>query len=116
LNAEEAARAVSDLAEAGFRTGACGHTLVPGVWDVCGRRQYRDGEPIRMRGSGGFLVNPGSVGQPRDGDPRGSFCVFDDEERTLFFRRFDYDIAETARRIRAAGLPEMLAARLFLGR
>jgi diadenosine tetraphosphatase ApaH/serine/threonine PP2A family protein phosphatase len=63
-----------------------------------------------------YLVNPGSVGQPRDGDPRASFAVIDTEQRRLFFRRVPYDVAAAGRKIRQAGLPEFLADRLALGR
>jgi predicted phosphodiesterase len=61
------------------------------------------------------LLNPGSVGQPRDGDPRAAYLVLDLEARTASFRRAEYDVARTQAEIREAGLPEMLAARLALG-
>jgi diadenosine tetraphosphatase ApaH/serine/threonine PP2A family protein phosphatase len=61
------------------------------------------------------LLNPGSVGQPRDGDPRAAYLVLDLDERTASFRRAEYDVERTQREIREAGLPELLAARLRLG-
>jgi diadenosine tetraphosphatase ApaH/serine/threonine PP2A family protein phosphatase len=61
------------------------------------------------------LLNPGSVGQPRDGDPRAAYLVLDLDERTAGFRRVEYDIERTQREIREAGLPDLLAARLQLG-
>ena len=61
------------------------------------------------------LLNPGSVGQPRDGDPRAAYLLLDLEAQRASFRRVEYDIARTQREIRDAGLPEMLAARLALG-
>jgi diadenosine tetraphosphatase ApaH/serine/threonine PP2A family protein phosphatase len=61
------------------------------------------------------LLNPGSVGQPRDGDPRAAYLVLDLEERTASFRRVEYDVERTQAEIREAGLPEMLASRLRLG-
>ena len=61
------------------------------------------------------LLNPGSVGQPRDGDPRAAYLLLDLDARHASFRRVEYDIARTQREIRDAGLPEMLAARLALG-
>jgi diadenosine tetraphosphatase ApaH/serine/threonine PP2A family protein phosphatase len=61
------------------------------------------------------LLNPGSVGQPRDGDPRAAYLVLDLDERTASFRRAEYDIERTQAEIRGADLPEMLAARLRLG-
>lgn len=61
------------------------------------------------------LLNPGSVGQPRDGDPRAAYLLLDLEAQRASFRRVEYDVAQTQREMRAAGLPEMLASRLELG-
>src|SRR5215467_1882944 len=61
------------------------------------------------------LLNPGSVGQPRDSDPRASFLLLDLEARQASFRRVEYDVKRTQQEIRDAGLPEMLAGRLELG-
>ena len=62
-----------------------------------------------------WLLNPGSVGQPRDGDPRAAYLMLDLQERVAEFHRVEYDVAGTQREIREAGLPEGLAARLELG-
>ena len=62
------------------------------------------------------LVNPGSVGQPRDGDPRASFLIWDDETSTLEFHRAEYSIETTQARMRDAKLPEFLITRLAFGR
>ena len=62
-----------------------------------------------------WLLNPGSVGQPRDGDPRAAWLLLDLEARRATFEREDYDIAATQAEIRDAGLPELLAARLASG-
>jgi diadenosine tetraphosphatase ApaH/serine/threonine PP2A family protein phosphatase len=61
------------------------------------------------------LVNVGSIGQPRDEDPRAAYAVFDADDSRVWVRRVDYDIELEARRIRDAGLPSVLAERLFLG-
>jgi len=61
------------------------------------------------------LLNPGSVGQPRDGDPRAAYLLLDLEARRANFRRVEYDVKQTQREVRDAGLPEMLAGRLELG-
>jgi diadenosine tetraphosphatase ApaH/serine/threonine PP2A family protein phosphatase len=61
------------------------------------------------------LLNPGSVGQPRDGDPRAAYLVLDLDARTATFERAEYDIERTQAEIRDAGLPEILAARLAVG-
>jgi diadenosine tetraphosphatase ApaH/serine/threonine PP2A family protein phosphatase len=61
------------------------------------------------------LLNPGSVGQPRDGDPRAAYLVLDLAARTASFGRVEYDVERTQSEIRAAGLPDVLAARLAFG-
>ncbi|GHF92561.1 metallophosphoesterase [Deinococcus piscis] len=62
------------------------------------------------------ILNPGSVGQPRDGDPRAAYGIYDSKKRTLEVFRVPYDIAQTQYDLRAAGLPESLAERLSTGR
>jgi len=61
------------------------------------------------------LLNPGSVGQPRDGDPRAAYLLLDLDAQKATFRRVEYDVEQTQREMRDAGLPEMLAGRLALG-
>lgn len=65
---------------------------------------------------GRFLINPGSVGQPRDGDPRAAFGVVDTSAMTVTLHRIDYPMAQAQARILEDGLPEVLAQRLALGR
>jgi diadenosine tetraphosphatase ApaH/serine/threonine PP2A family protein phosphatase len=65
---------------------------------------------------GKYLINPGSVGQPRDGDWRAAFAVYDSDKRTVQFFRVEYDVTKAAQRIRHAGLPDRLADRLAVGR
>jgi diadenosine tetraphosphatase ApaH/serine/threonine PP2A family protein phosphatase len=65
---------------------------------------------------GSWLLNPGSVGQPRDGDPRAAWLELDTAKWTARFHRAEYDIAAAADSIRAAGLPNHLAERLQAGR
>ena len=65
---------------------------------------------------GRWLINPGSVGQPRDGDPRAAWLELDTESWEATYHRVGYDIERAARSIEVAGLPEHLARRLFLGR
>jgi predicted phosphodiesterase len=64
----------------------------------------------------GYLVNPGSVGQPRDGDPRAAYVLYDSDARTVAYCRTPYDVAAAQQKIREAGLPPILADRLSLGR
>ncbi len=110
-----------------FETPFClvGHTHQP----VLFRRDPEDGAvqalmpaleyplPLRRAAEQGvrLIINPGSVGQPRDGDPRASFAIYDAEAGTLSYYRVAYDVAETQARMRAAGLPERLVARLEYG-
>ncbi|HEY2074680.1 MAG TPA: metallophosphoesterase family protein [Gaiellaceae bacterium] len=71
------------------------------------------GTTIELHGR--VLLNPGSVGQPRDGDPNAAYLVLDLEQRTARFHRVEYDVERTQREMRAEGLPEALAARLADG-
>ena len=66
-------------------------------------------------GPGRRLLNPGSVGQPRDGDPRAAWLLLDREAGTASFRRVEYDVARTQEEIRERGLPDGLADRLAHG-
>jgi diadenosine tetraphosphatase ApaH/serine/threonine PP2A family protein phosphatase len=82
--------------------------------------QLATGEPQREGtrldlSSGEWLINPGSVGQPRDGDPRASWLLLDLDGLTASFARTDYDVAGAAAAIRAARLPDSLAERLEYG-
>ena len=65
---------------------------------------------------GALIINPGSVGQPRDGDPRASYVLYDDAARTAVHRRVDYDIAATQDKMRQIQLPDYLIERLVVGR
>jgi len=74
----------------------------------------KDGAQLDLA-EGEWLLNPGSVGQPRDGDPRASWLLLDTDAMTASFQRTDYDIAGAAAAIRAARLPDSLAERLEYG-
>ena len=63
-----------------------------------------------------MILNPGSVGQPRDGDPRASYAMLDVENKTWQFRRVAYPVEITQERMRARGLPPRLIERLEMGR
>jgi diadenosine tetraphosphatase ApaH/serine/threonine PP2A family protein phosphatase len=73
-----------------------------------------DGTTVEL-GSRRWLFNPGSVGQPRDGDPRAAWLELDLDAKTARFHRVEYDVARTQAEIRAAGLPDVLAERLAHG-
>jgi diadenosine tetraphosphatase ApaH/serine/threonine PP2A family protein phosphatase len=72
------------------------------------------GHTLDLRSGGPYLVNPGSVGQPRDGDSFASYVIADGEQ--VHYRFVEYDIRTAQDKIRAAGLPDMLADRLAIGR
>ncbi|MBV9972626.1 MAG: metallophosphoesterase family protein [Candidatus Eremiobacteraeota bacterium] len=76
----------------------------------------QNGGSLQLTEGARYIVNAGSVGQPRDLNPKAAFAWFDDVERTIQFVRYDYPISEVQAKIRAAGLPEALAARLDVGR
>jgi diadenosine tetraphosphatase ApaH/serine/threonine PP2A family protein phosphatase len=76
--------------------------------------QMSDGALLDLS-RGTWLVNPGSAGQPRDGDPRAAWLELDTAEQTARFHRVDYDVDRAAAAIVAAGLPERLAERLHTG-
>jgi predicted phosphodiesterase len=73
-----------------------------------------DGEHLDL-GDGEWIINPGSVGQPRDGDPRAAWLELDLSRWTASYHRVDYDIAGAGAALRAAGLPDSLAERLQYG-
>jgi len=93
-----------------------GHTHVPVAF--IRDTGVRGGTYSKFRVESGkkYFVNVGSVGQPRDGDPRASYVIYDLPQQTIEIRRLDYDIPTAQRKIRAAGLPERLAERLASGR
>jgi diadenosine tetraphosphatase ApaH/serine/threonine PP2A family protein phosphatase len=76
--------------------------------------QPADGEVLHLEGDR-YIINPGSVGQPRDNNPTSAFALFDPDARTVTFRRVPYDIASTQAQMMEAGLPQPLITRLALG-
>ena len=71
---------------------------------------------LPLRGGLRYLLNPGSVGQPRDGDWRAAFAIYDEAGSLFTWHRVPYDVFKTQDSIRRAGLPDFLAARLLQGR
>ena len=99
--------------------GLVGHSHLPHIYTEGQTRLQEaglgDGEEVSL-GSRRFVANPGSVGQPRDGDPRAAYCLLDTETRRLSFHRVAYEIEMTQAKMRAVGLPDYLAQRLEEGR
>jgi predicted phosphodiesterase len=118
------------IAFRGFDSRICivGHTHVPVAFTAPGRSSRDpvdpsdveavalvDGEEWAWPREGRAIVNPGSVGQPRDGDPRASFAVLDLERGTFGLRRVEYDVARAQADLRRVGLPSPLVDRLAVG-
>jgi diadenosine tetraphosphatase ApaH/serine/threonine PP2A family protein phosphatase len=96
-----------------------GHTHLPQVYHYAPPRLtgevIKDGHSLEL-GQRRFVANPGSVGQPRDGDRRAAYAIIDTVTKVVTFHRVEYDIGVTQRKMRAAGLPEFLVQRLARGR
>ncbi|MFT5498230.1 MAG: diadenosine tetraphosphatase ApaH/serine/threonine PP2A family protein phosphatase [Kiritimatiellia bacterium] len=108
-------------AEANFNyqnTAVCfyGHTHIPIAFEK--GDDIRSGlySRIKIKMGRKYFINVGSVGQPRDGDPRSAYCIFDMVNNMIELRRLEYDMKTTQEKIRAAGLPEKVATRLAIGR
>jgi predicted phosphodiesterase len=104
-----------------FETWLClfGHTHLPTIFRANDGRMEtiaaEPGDPIRLDARRA-LINPGSVGQPRDGISTSAYAILDDREATAEFRRVSYDIGLTQKLMQQAGLPPRLAERLSWGR
>lgn len=113
-----AVAARDNLRAIGTTHGLNGHTHVPLAFSLDGERagtiEASDRPGARLDGPR-LLINPGSVGQPRDGDPRASYLVLDLEAGLVTWRRVEYDIAAVQGRMRSAGLPSRLVERLTYG-
>jgi len=95
--------------------GFVGHSHVPFGISETGKEKdgyLREGV-LKLSKGKRYLLNPGSIGQPRDGDPRLSFGIFDADELTFEIVRLPYDNKKAAAKIRAEGLPGVLAGRLL---
>lgn len=92
--------------------GGFGEALHP-IYSSIGQSETCD---FPLETGANYMVNPGSVGQPRDGDWRAAFAVFDSERRLVTFCRVPYDLRTAQERIFAANLPQRLATRLAAGR
>lgn len=98
------------------RYGFVGHSHVPVTFKNGALITYSLGEEVDVSQATKALINVGSVGQPRDEDPRAAYGIFDDVGRTVAIRRVEYDVDASIARIREAGLPEFLGERLRIGR
>jgi predicted phosphodiesterase len=93
-----------------------GHTHVPIIFEDNGKNvNTLNSSELSLNSRNKYIVNPGSIGQPRDGDPRASFAVYDSDRTYLEIVRINYDIKKAQKKILDAGLPEILATRLGYG-
>jgi diadenosine tetraphosphatase ApaH/serine/threonine PP2A family protein phosphatase len=92
-----------------------GHTHDPGVYVLDEPVTFQKAPHVELPRGVTALVNVGSVGQPRDSDPRACYCLYGTESRNVKLRRVKYDRDAAAGKIRAAGLPEKHARRLIVG-
>jgi diadenosine tetraphosphatase ApaH/serine/threonine PP2A family protein phosphatase len=108
---------------ADFDTRLCfvGHSHCPGVWSLGSSGPKHVAQltaahaRVTLDNGRRYLINVGSVGQPRDRDPRAAYAIWDQDDRTVTIRRVDYDHRAAAHKIIAAGLPRPLADRLAYG-
>lgn len=109
--------AVRSLQATDCRYTFCGHVHDPQLFHLSGTGKVADfvpvpGVPIPLSPQRRWLAIPGSAGQPRDGSPAACYAIFEPASATLTFHRVPYDYEAAATKIRAAGLPQRLAARL----
>jgi predicted phosphodiesterase len=109
-------RAAANLQFFGTRYCLVGHSHVPAVFVAEDGNCSMSALPLVLPlGSGRLIVNPGSVGQPRDGDPRAAYAIYDEAERVIYSYRIPYDIAAVQKKMNTVGLPEFLSMRLSEG-
>jgi predicted phosphodiesterase len=121
IGAGEAGQAFSYLES---RIAFFGHTHLQGgfIWNqsrvetIMRMPASRNVEMMEIDPDCAYLINPGSVGQPRDGDPRAAYALFDASTKRVTYHRVEYDVALAQKKIHEAGLPPILADRLSVGR
>jgi len=121
VGAGEAGQAFGYL---GARIAFFGHTHIQGgfIWNqsrvetIMRMPPGRHSDSLQIDSECAYLINPGSVGQPRDGDPRAAYAVFDSQATRVDYYRVEYDVALAQKKIYDAGLPPILADRLAMGR
>lgn len=103
-----------------LKTGVCfvGHSHVAGIFisDKDERIFYCEDNFIDIKDGNKYIINVGSVGQPRDGNPKAAYCIYDTDKEEVQIKRVNYDIGAVRKKIYDAGLPQFLGDRLFAGR
>lgn len=113
-------QAMESFAERSSGVTFFGHTHLPSLFVFDGQSVglsllSGDSRSLDLEPELSYLVNPGSVGQPRDRDARAAYVIYDAERRHVEMRRLDYPVEQAQRRILEAGLPQILAYRLEVG-
>lgn len=111
------------IAEKSFRlleTDICfiGHSHVAGIF-IKGKDDqiyYQEADSVDIKDDNRYIINVGSVGQPRDGNPYASYCIYDTDKREVQIKRISYDMETPRKKIIEAGLPQFLGERLLFGR
>lgn len=95
-----------------------GHSHVAGIFikDKNEDLTYCEEDRLDLDKNNKYIVNVGSVGQPRDANPKAAYCIYDTDKRKVCIKRIDYDIEKTREKIIASGLPQYLGDRLLVGR
>lgn len=103
-----------------MKTNICfvGHSHIPGVFikNIMDDIFYTQSPVITLKDGNFYIVNVGSIGQPRDGNPAASFCIYDTDKKEVYLKRVAYDAIRTRDKIIKAGLPGYLGDRLLIGR
>ena len=103
-----------------LETNICfvGHTHVPGVFikSKDSRIRYQEDSNINIKEDSKYIINVGSVGQPRGGNPKAAYCIYDSDKKNVQIKRISYDIQTVRKKIIAGGLPRFLGERLLIGR
>jgi len=94
-----------------------GHTHVPDCFILTddGTIVQKESESIKRTEGNKYIINIGSVGQPRDNDPRACYLIVDTDSDSMYYRRVEYDIGKTQEKMKKAKLPEFLIERLAIG-
>ncbi len=125
LNEDEYLVSLNEAAEAfayvNTRVVFFGHTHLQGGFESHGRKIWgisAEANPmlLDLNADSAYLLNPGSVGQPRDEDPNAAYILYDPDDQFLFYHRVPYDVGVAQEKIVNAGLPKLLADRLAVGR
>lgn len=103
-----------------LETNICfvGHSHVAGIFikDKDDRITYREDNSVDIEKEKKYIINVGSVGQPRDGNPQACYCIYDTDKKEIQIKRISYDVQTSRKKIIDAGLPRFLGDRLIIGR